>query len=157
MNENVSIRPVRPEDRDGILRITEAEFPEVASIDARIERMIGGTPWHVIKAERVCDELRRFPDACAVVEVDGQLAGYITNTIDRTASRGTIANLAVSGKFQGRGLGTRLIEWAIARFRAEGLRQAKIETLATNEVGQHLYPKMGFQEVVRQVHYIMKL
>ncbi len=50
-----------------------------------------------------------------------------------------------------------MIEWAIACFRSEGLQQAKIETLATNEVGQHLYPKLGFQEVVRQVHYIMKL
>jgi ribosomal protein S18 acetylase RimI-like enzyme len=157
MKESVRIRPVKPEDQDGIVRITEAEFPAVASIDARIERMIGGTPWSIIKAERVRHELARYPEACAVAEIGGELAGYVTCTIDRTASRGTIANLAVSGRFQGHGLGTQLIEWAIARFRSEGLQQAKIETLATNEVGQHLYPKLGFQEVVRQVHYIMKL
>ena len=84
-------------------------------------------------------------------------AGYVTGIIDRTASRGTIANLAISGRFQGHGLGTKLIQWALDHFRAEGLQQAKIETLATNEIGQHLYPKLGFQEVVRQVHYIMKL
>ena len=38
-----------------------------------------------------------------------------------------------------------------------GLRQAKIETLDTNLAGQHLYPKLGFVEVARQIHYAMPL
>jgi ribosomal protein S18 acetylase RimI-like enzyme len=29
--------------------------------------------------------------------------------------------------------------------------------LASNQVGQHLYPSLGFREVERQVHYIMPL
>ena len=40
---------------------------------------------------------------------------------------------------------------------ALNLSQAKIETLATNDVGKHLYPKLGFREVARQVHYVMPL
>jgi hypothetical protein len=32
-----------------------------------------------------------------------------------------------------------------------------IETMAGNEVGQHLYPSCGFTEVARQIHFAMKL
>ena len=34
---------------------------------------------------------------------------------------------------------------------------AKIETVVGNEVGEHLYPAMGFKEVARQTHYIMNV
>ena len=34
---------------------------------------------------------------------------------------------------------------------------ARIETLAHNEIGQHLYPSLGFEEVARQVHFAMDL
>ena len=38
-----------------------------------------------------------------------------------------------------------------------GMTHGKIETLDQNEVGLHLYPKMGFEEVARQVHFVKKL
>ena len=34
---------------------------------------------------------------------------------------------------------------------------ARIETMANNKVGQHFYPKLGFKEVTRQVHFIKPL
>ena len=46
---------------------------------------------------------------------------------------------------------------ALEYFRREGLAYAMIETMAQNEVGQHLYPACGFVEVARQVHFAMKL
>ena len=55
------------------------------------------------------------------------------------------------------GLGRRLIEHALAHFRAAGMTVAKIETLEQNPVGRHLYPSVGFIEVARQVHYAMPL
>ena len=36
-------------------------------------------------------------------------------------------------------------------------RKARIETRACNEVGRELYPSVGFTEVARQIHYVMKL
>ena len=33
----------------------------------------------------------------------------------------------------------------------------RIETLAQNEVGQSLYPSLGFVEIARQIHYAQKL
>ena len=46
---------------------------------------------------------------------------------------------------------------ALEHFRSLGLAQARIDTLTCNEVGQHLYPAMGFRELARQVHYVMPL
>ena len=157
MNEAIIIRPVQPEDHRAIFEITAREFPAVASIDARIERMIGGVPWSRIKNARVREELDACPEACAVAVRNDVIVGYITCIIDRTAERGTIANLAVSRDCQGRGIGRRLLEWALALFKNMGLQQAKIETLECNDTGKHLYPRLGFREVVRQIHYVMPL
>ncbi|MEZ4660478.1 MAG: hypothetical protein R2911_23220 [Caldilineaceae bacterium] len=33
----------------------------------------------------------------------------------------------------------------------------RIETLAHNPIGQYLYPSCGFEEIARQVHYVMPL
>jgi ribosomal protein S18 acetylase RimI-like enzyme len=154
---DVTIRPATAEDLDAIVAITEAEFPSFGSIDERIERMIGGTPWIRIKAEALREEIEKNAGSCAVAECDGKVVGYVTNVINRVALRGTIANLAVLKAYQGRGIGKKLIAWSLNRFRSLGLQQAKIETLETNEVGRHLYPSLGFREVVRQIHYVMRL
>ena len=58
---------------------------------------------------------------------------------------------------RGQGLGRRLIEHALAHFRAAGMTIAKIETLEQNPIGRHLYPSVGFVEVARQIHYAMAL
>ena len=55
------------------------------------------------------------------------------------------------------GVGRRLIEHAVAHFRAAGMTIAKIETLEQNSIGQHLYPSVGFVEIARQIHYAMPL
>jgi ribosomal protein S18 acetylase RimI-like enzyme len=119
--------------------------------------MIGGTPWIQTKALVLKAELEKNPDGCFVALMDGELVGYITTAVVSIASRGVIANIAVSSKLQGRGIGRKLIDRAIGFFKDIGLHQAKIETLASNQVGQHLYPSCGFREVERQVHYIMPL
>ena len=59
--------------------------------------------------------------------------------------------------YQGKGLGRAMLGHAVAFFRRSGMEVAKIETLEQNPVGQALYPKLGFREVARQVHYAMRL
>lgn len=154
----ISIRPYREGDLPAIHAVT-AEVFGPSSIDARIEQMIGmpGASWSELKADALNREATGNPEGCFVAELDGQFVGYITTTVQPSTSRGTIANLAVTSAAQGHGLGGKLIARALEHFRATGLKQAKIETLATNEAGKHLYPKMGFREIVQQVHYIMPL
>jgi ribosomal protein S18 acetylase RimI-like enzyme len=50
-----------------------------------------------------------------------------------------------------------LLEHAMDHFRAARLTHAKIETLAQNAIGNHLYPSLGFIEVARQIHFVAKL
>ena len=85
------------------------------------------------------------------------MVGYVTMQCDAETRIGWIHNLAVAAGAQGPGLGRRLIEHALAHFRAAGMTVAKIETLEQNPIGRHLYPSVGFIEVARQIHYAMPL
>ena len=83
--------------------------------------------------------------------------GYVTMQCDPETRIGWIHNLAVETEARGQGVGRRLIEHALAHFRAAGMTVAKIETLEQNPIGRHLYPSVGFVEVARQIHYAMAL
>ena len=155
---SISCRVYRDGDLPAMAVLTEAVFAE-ASIDRRIEQRFGrpGAAWSELKADALRREVEGHPEGCFVAEADGEIVGYVTTTIQPACSRGVIANLAVAAAAQGHGLGRQLIGLALDHFRSLGLKHAKIETLATNEAGKHLYPKMGFEEIVRQVHYAMAL
>ena len=140
----ISIRKAGPEDAEAIIALTGREFRS-ASVDARIEDLLGGAPWLELKGATIRDELRRSPEGC------------LSTLVNAIASRGVIANIAVSSECQGRGLGRTLLNKALNHFRSLGLKQAKIETLTTNEAGAHLYPSVGFTEVARQIHFAMSL
>ena len=154
-----TIRPCRGEDVEKIMAITEEAFAPF-SMDHRIEEMLGrsgGASWMDIKGEAIGREISDNPEGCFVAEIAGEVVGYVTTAINEPASRGLIPNVAVLGKAQGHGLGRKLLLRALEHFRTRGLAQAKIETLDTNPVGQHLYPSVGFREAVRQIHYVIPL
>src|SRR5262249_27036353 len=87
----------------------------------------------------------------------GRPVGYVSLRFDREAKVGQIPNLAVDSSLRNQGLGRKLLEHALDRFRAEGMAIARIETLEQNPIGRHLYPSVGFREVARQIHYAMEL
>jgi ribosomal protein S18 acetylase RimI-like enzyme len=140
-------------------QITVEAFAGV-SIDRRIEEMFGeinGHDWRWRKARQIDDDVARDPQGVFVAEDAGRIIGYITTWIDKEAGIGFIPNLAVDKNCRGQGLGRRLILIALSQFHQQGIRYARIETLAHNEVGQHLYPSCGFQEITRQIHYCLCL
>jgi ribosomal protein S18 acetylase RimI-like enzyme len=152
---NAVIRGFRPEDLPELERLTVASFAGV-TLEENVERALGvlqGRDWRWRKARHVADDAAAYPQGLFVAEDGGDIVGYISTTIDRAAGKGRIPNLAVAPAWRGRGLGRRLIEHALDSFRREGLVYAVIETMAQNEIGQHLYPACGFVEVARQVHY----
>ena len=156
---NVTIRNYRPEDLEAMRQLTVASFTGV-TLEENVERALGalnGHDWRWRKSRHIDDDARANPAGIFVAEVDGQFAGYITTLIDREAGRGRIPNLAVAAGLRGHGLGRRLIEHALDYFRREHLSYAMIETMAQNDVGQHLYPACGFVEVARQIHFARRL
>jgi ribosomal protein S18 acetylase RimI-like enzyme len=155
----MQIRLYRPADLNALRALTVDAFQGV-SIDHNMEKhfgLINGHDWRWRKARHVDEDAAENPAGIFVAEEDGEILGYISTTVDREAGIGRIPNMAVAEGARNRGLGRQLIEHALDYFRSLGLSHAKIETLDQNPVGQHLYPACGFQEVARQIHYLMDL
>lgn len=157
--ESVSIRHFRAEDLPLLRRITVDSFGSVA-FDEMLEQRLGRwneRDWKARKADHIDEDCAANAAGCFVAEAEGQVQGYITTRLDRVNGIGRIPNLAVVEEARGLGLGRRLIHHALDYFREQGMAVAKIETMASNAVGQNLYPSCGFEEIGRQVHFAMRL
>ena len=153
------IRPFRPDDLEAIKAITIEGF-EGVSVEHGIELQFGeiaGHDWRWRKARHVDDDVKEHASGIFVVEVDGEILGYISTRLDPEAGKGRIPNLAVAASARGQGIGRKLIGHALDYFRTEGMGVAVIETMASNPIGQSLYPSCGFEEVGCQIHYAAKL
>ena len=158
---NIIIRPYLETDRAAVIALTVAAFPGV-SIDHNLDERLGsiaGRDWRWRKGRDVERDIDCPMTELAVAEdvENVTTVGYVTMAFDQETLIGWIHNLAVHADLRGQGLGRRLIEHAVDRFRAAGMTVAKIETLEQNEVGRHLYPSLGFREVARQIHFAMPL
>lgn len=159
MAEGPRVRAYRPSDAARVKEITLAGF-EPVSIEAAIDRRWHGllpAPWGERKWRAMQSEVVEHPEGCFVAELDGELVGYITTTAIPEHAVGRIPDLAVDARARGLGIGRLLLEHALAYFRAQGLRLARIETLSHNEIGRHLYPSVGFVEVATQIHFAIPL
>lgn len=164
----IEIVPFRPEYLPRIIEITLEGFQGV-SVDFLVEEQFGEVDpgWQERKATDVRQAAQREPEGIFVaVTAAGEggssadseeVVGYVTVLCSPEKSLGRIADLAVDKRYRRRGLGGALIEKALDYMRMRGLRLAKIETLTTNSAGQVAYPKLGFVEVARQIHYVMPL
>ena len=76
---------------------------------------------------------------------DLEWCGTIQGVVDRHGS-GSIQNIGVVPGHRGRGLGTSLIEQALAGFRGHGLRKATLEVTASNSRAVRLYQQLGFRK-----------
>jgi len=157
----IAIRPYRESDRQAVRELTIAGF-EGVSIDHGIDTRLGpiaGRDWRWRKSRDVDRDIDEWGADLAVAEDEGSgaVVGYVTMQADPETRIGWIHNLAVAAEARGTGLGRRLLEHALDRFRVAGMTVAKIETLEHNPIGRHLYPSLGFVEVARQIHYAMPL
>jgi len=157
--DNISFRPYRPDDLPLLKQIMVEAFGGV-SIDQGIERLFGpinGHDWQWRKARHLDVDATREPDGIIIAEQSGQVVGFISSWMDHEAGIGHIPNISLVPECRGHGIGRRLIEQVMDRFREAGLSHAKIETLEQNGTGNHLYTDCGFQEISRQVHFIASL
>jgi ribosomal protein S18 acetylase RimI-like enzyme len=155
------IRPFRETDRAAVIALTVAAFPGV-SIDHNVDARLGaiaGRDWQWRKGRDIERDIDAPGTELAIAEdaENGATVGYVTMAFDPETRIGWIHNLAVHADLRGQGLGRRLIEHALDRFRAAGMTVGRIETLEQNAIGRQLYPSLGFLEVARQIHYAMPL
>jgi len=155
----MTFREYRSGDLEELKRITLEAFEGLA-LDQRVEEHLGvlhGHDWRWRKARQIEEDVANNAAGVFVAEEGGAILGYVTTVLDREAGKGRIPNLAVLSDARSKGLGRKLIEHALEYFRREGMSYAMIETMAYNEIGNHLYPACGFIEVGRQVHFARKL
>lgn len=145
-----------PHHLDRIIEITLEGF-EGVSIDYWIEQNFGPIEpgWRVRKASDVKRSARQEPEGIFVALDGAEVIGYVTVETSQEKSVGRIADLAVDARYRRQGVGSILIDRALRYIKESGVRVAKIETLANNDAGQAAYPKLGFVEVARQIHYAM--
>jgi ribosomal protein S18 acetylase RimI-like enzyme len=158
-SDEVVIRRYETADVAAIKAITIEAFEKV-SIDKNIEDRfgrLGATDWRERKTRHIDDDIGANSEGVIVAELGGELVGYITVTLDEHAKLGRIPNMAVRAGLRGLGIGSKLLDAACEYMRSRGMTHGKIETLDQNEVGLHLYPKMGFEEIAKQVHFVKKL
>ena len=154
----MTIRPFRESDRDALHRLTVECFGN--SMHVTVDEVFGppkGIGWQSRKIADVNADCEANADGVFVAEEDGEVVGFITTRLDPATGIGHIANLAVGLAQQGRGIGSALLRTALASLSAQGMTHARIETLERNVVGRHLYPKVGFREIARQIYYMTKI
>lgn len=111
------------------------------------------------------DLYRRFPRTFIVVEVDGDIQGYIMCRIETGLSKlkilkptrmSHVVSLAVREPYRRMGIATSILKEMLKQSREEyGATECYLEVRVGNAPAVHLYNKMGFKKVKRNYGYYM--
>jgi [ribosomal protein S18]-alanine N-acetyltransferase len=86
-----------------------------------------------------------------VAETEGVVCGFV---VFRTmADEAEILNLAVDSTSRRRGIGSRLMEDALAACKTAGVKRIFLEVRDSNDAARKFYLRMGFTEVGRRRKY----
>lgn len=99
------------------------------------------------------------PEYCLVAESEEQLAGFVLGTIISKATwvYGYIIWLAVSPRFQRRGVADKLVDKIVERMIEEGVRFMLVDTDPANEPAINFFKRKGFGNARRHVYLSMNL
>jgi len=143
----------QPEQPDRAMEIRLAGPDDLAAVEALTEEAFrpyterfGGPP------VPVTEDYRPYIEAGGVwlLESEGRLAGLIV--LEYGADHLTIFSIAVAPRFQGRGLGGRLLRWAEEQAGTAGLREIRLYTNARMEKNIALYIAFGYVETGRRAN-----
>ena len=129
----------------GVLRA--ARRADVAAVVA-IEERAFADPWSPRSFADLVDEPRAM---FTVVEEGGEVAGY--SVIWTAADEAELANIAVAPNCRGHGLGSRLLDAALAAAVARGAAAMYLEVRESNGRARALYASRGFAQVGRRRRY----
>ena len=155
----MQIRKMKQDDLDKILEITSVAWGDNTLHKLLEDRhgVIGNKGWKEKKIEDIKYLCRNNMENVIIATEDEKVAGYASFSIDKENSVGNVLNNAVDPASQGKGIGTAMNKWIIDYFREQGLKIAKVTTLAHDKAAQRVYEKQGFKELARSVHYSMEL
>ncbi|MFW6017808.1 MAG: GNAT family N-acetyltransferase [Halapricum sp.] len=123
----VTVRELRPDDRDRLRRIqrTVLSEPSPPVLDAALDGPLFGL----------------------VAEDSGTAVGYLLVVIGET--RAYVPELAVAAAAQRQGHGSALVTTAIDRLRDRGVGTVRVTTRADDPIARDFYEHLGFETVER--------
>ncbi|MGA5816391.1 GNAT family N-acetyltransferase [Kitasatospora sp. NPDC094028] len=135
-NDDLIIRPARPEDERELAALDRAAWSTLSDVSPAPR-----------ETDTVFDERHR-PEHYLLALLGGRIVGYVRQVpATRLASNGhvrQIQGLAVDAAVRGRGVGRRLVEEACEAARAEGARKLSLRVLGWNAPARRLYESCGF-------------
>jgi RimJ/RimL family protein N-acetyltransferase len=120
--------------------------------------ILGTGPWRSVSDERrYLRTIHRHPDAAVFVAEDGgSIVGRLSLSRDPHPASGHVADLGlmVAESHRRQGVGTMLLEQAVAWAREFGVRKLELHVFPWNEPALGLYESFGFvREGYRKRHY----
>ena len=137
----VHIEPMRPQDLDRVLQIEARSF---------------SLPWtaEMFQAERERPEVGEVFVARAAEEGTPEVVGYLCLWL--IGGEVHINNIAVDPARRRRGIGDRLVRFAVDWARRHQAERLTLEVRASNRAAQDLYRRFGFQVAGTRRHYYDK-
>ena len=149
----IAIRPAEPSDA-----------PELVSLAASVgqeagEWLLSTETWRPVADERrYLKAVRRHADAAVYVALDGdRIVGRLSLARDPHPASKHVADLGlmVAATHRRRGIGTALLEAAVAWAKGSGVSKLELHVFPWNEPAIQLYERFGFErEGRRRGHYL---
>lgn len=151
------IRGYRPSDQEAVERITKEAWRGVTIAEIREQHFgIIGEPWADQKAKAILSKCNAHPERAVVAETEGQVVGYATFSFALGGEIGAVTDNAVDPAWQGRGIGTKLITHVVEILKSSGVKMLEVQTFEHDTPARRVYERVGFQEVAKTVHYMMR-
>lgn len=147
-----TVRRATPYDANALVELAE-------SVGREEGRWILGTgPWRAVADERrYLRTIQRYPDAAVFVAEDGdRIVGRLSLSRDPHPASRHVADLGlmVAASHRRQGVGTALLQQAVAWSRESRVRKLELHVFPWNEPALGLYESFGFvREGYRRRHY----
>jgi ribosomal protein S18 acetylase RimI-like enzyme len=129
----VKIRPMEPEDIDGILAV---------------DRKISGVQRALTYRDLVREAIGGQVDASFVAEVEDQFVGfvlaYLTYVREAVSEACVIQIFGVDPKYQGQGIATKLVQALLDECRSKGIKLVRVMIDGRDDKLQAFFNRVGF-------------
>lgn len=149
----ITIRPAEPSDASALVALAAAVGGEAG------EWLLTTETWRPVADERrYLKAVRRHADAAVYVALDGDdVVGRLSLARDPHPASAHVADLGlmVAATHRRKGIGTALLEAAVAWAKGSGVSKLELHVFPWNEPAIQLYERFGFErEGVRRAHYL---
>src|SRR6267143_5096549 len=150
--EKVTLRVVRPEDVDNLLRffnglVDEKKGDRESQLHAGFDKKFNRRQ-EAQYIRQILDRVEKDEAINVVAEVDGRIVangGVARGKYSDTNRHGSLG-LTVSGEYRGHGIGSKMIQTLLTESRRLGLKSIDVEFLAINKAAERAYGRAGFKK-----------